>query len=121
MNVGESIAVGRVIDWLANPDSDPEGATTALGFLAGRADACLHAGRTETEVPGIVERLTGRLAAADSDGAAQAVCRGLDTHVVHGGTVPWPTVRRPFEEWQAIQARQAALDAFVEQAEGDPA
>jgi hypothetical protein len=44
-----------------------------------------------------------RLRAADSDGAAQAVARALDEHKRHGGSIPWPTIQRPVEEWRRLQ------------------
>lgn len=31
---------------------------------------------------------------------AEAVCRALDAHVSHGGSIPWPSIRKPFEQWQ---------------------
>lgn len=54
---------------------------------------------------GLVAKVRGMEAAAESDGAAQAVCRALVIHEAHGGSIPWPSVRRPFEEWQIAHAR----------------
>lgn len=107
MNVSESIAVTHLVAWLANPDSDPEGAKVALTELAKRAHACLAAGSDRiTEAPAAIDRLVGRLAAADSDGAAQAVCEALARHEAHGGSIPWPTVRQPFADWRVAKEAQ---------------
>lgn len=46
---------------------------------------------------------------ADSDGAAQAVCRAIEAHCAKGGGIPWPAIRSPFAEWQA--AKRAGADA----------
>lgn len=43
------------------------------------------------------------LHAVDSDGAAQAVCRALADHQAHGGAIPWPKVRGPFEDWKQLR------------------
>jgi hypothetical protein len=45
------------------------------------------------------------LAAVDSDGAAQEVCRAMRAHVRHGGALPWPAVARPFEAWDELTRR----------------
>ena len=46
--------------------------------------------------------------AAASDRAAQALGAALARHVAHGGSIPWPAVRRPFEAWQAAHAKAGA-------------
>lgn len=34
---------------------------------------------------------------------AQAVCRAIADHQAHGGSIPWPSIRGPFEEWQRVK------------------
>lgn len=39
----------------------------------------------------------------DSDGDAQAVCEAIRQHLAHGGKLPWPSIRNPYEAWAARQ------------------
>lgn len=105
MNIGEANAYCKVVDWLRRLTiaSDPDVSTfeiEALEFLAERAGKALW---IQVEAPDAVA-VVKRLVSADSDGAAQAVCRALAAHESHGGSIPWPSVRRPFDDWQAAHA-----------------
>jgi hypothetical protein len=31
---------------------------------------------------------------------AETVCEAMLVHVKHGGSIPWPGVRKPFEQWE---------------------
>ena len=118
MNISEANAYQRLLDWLIDieaSDAADDRAVTDIVWLAGRAHDTLSAGHTvvtasEEVAPKLLERrellrraLAGLVAAQESDGAAQAVCRALADHRTHGGSIPWPSVRRPFEEWQRLQ------------------
>lgn len=78
---------------------EPERVAKAVEFLAARAQKTLMAGPLVDP-----KRIVGMLAGAESDGAAQAVCRAIDDHLGHGGSLPWPSIRKPFEAWQAAHA-----------------
>lgn len=127
MNISEANALNRVLDWLADLEAgerseSPFAMTAAdqLVWLAGRANKALGAGHSvstasERVVPKLLEHreqarraLAGLAAAQESDGAAQAVCRAIQSHLAHNGSLPWPSIRRPFEEWQTVQTVQAA-------------
>jgi hypothetical protein len=102
VNIGEANATYLVLGWLrrltitSDPDIGHE-EIDALRFLTERAYKTLAAAAPELDPLAVVERLR----AADSDGAAQAVCRALAAHEAHGGSIPWPSVRGSFEDWQA--------------------
>lgn len=105
LTVSESAAVFTVLRWLSGrrefgtpipTDRDVVAALTLLGERAGQR-LQLSPGRVE------LARISERLTAADSDGAAQAVCEALGVHIAHGGSIPWPSIRRPFEEWAVMQ------------------
>jgi hypothetical protein len=36
---------------------------------------------------------------------AEAVCEALLAHVNHGGSIPWPSIRKPFEVWRKAAGR----------------
>lgn len=118
MNVSEANAYHRLLYWLVDveaSDATDDRAVTDLVWLAGRAHDTLAAGHTvvtasEEVAPKVLEHrdlvrraLAGLAAAQESDGAAQAVCRALADHQAHGGSIPWPSIRRPFEEWEQIR------------------
>ena len=118
MNISEANAYQYLLDWLIDieaSDAADDRAVTDIVWLAGRAHDTLAAGYTavtasEEVAPKLLEHrallrraLAGLVAAQESDGAAQAVCRALADHQAHGGSIPWPSVRRPFEEWQALR------------------
>ena len=113
-------------------DAADDRAVSDLVWLAGRAHDTLAAGHgvgspapaqrtsiwpplgwvtaSEEVAPKVLEHrdlvrraLAGLAAAQESDGAAQAVCRALADHQAHGGSIPWPSIRRPFEEWEQIR------------------
>lgn len=111
MSITEANALLKVLDWLGYrhqvagaflveevPDDD---AAAALTGLAQVATARLQLSVDVDEVARAVQRLSGRLAGAESDGAAQAVCQALARHVAKGGSIPWPSIERPFAQWQA--------------------
>lgn len=105
MNISEANATYRVLGWLRRLTitGDPEvrrEEIDALRFLTERAYKTLAAAAPELDPLAVVERIR----AADSDGAAQAVCRALAAHEAHGGSIPWPSVRGPFEDWRAAHA-----------------
>ena len=118
MNISEANAYQYLLDWLIDieaSDAADDRAVTDIVWLAGRAHDTLSAGHTvvtasEEVAPKLLEHrelvrraLAGLAAAQESDGAAQAVCRAIADHQAHGGSIPWPSVRRPFEEWQRLQ------------------
>lgn len=118
MNVSEANAYQSLLRWLVDveaSDAADDPAVTDIAWLAGRAHETLADGHTvvtasEQVVPKVLEHrdlvrraLAGLVAAQESDGAAQAVCRALADHQAHGGSIPWPTIRNPFDEWAAMQ------------------
>ena len=118
MNISEANAYQYLLDWLIDieaSDAADDRAVTDIVWLAGRAHDTLSAGHTvvtasEEVAPKLLEHrelvrraLAGLVAAQESDDAAQAVCRAIADHQAHGGSIPWPSVRRPFEEWQRLQ------------------
>ena len=118
MNISEANAYQSLLRWLSDieaSDAADDRAVTDIVWLAGRAHDTLSAGHTvvtasEEVAPKLLEHrelarraLAGLAAAQESDGAAQAVCRAIADHQAHGGSIPWPSVRRPFEEWQRLQ------------------
>lgn len=122
MNISEANALNRVLDWLADIEASDRTDGEVLGhlhFLAERANKALGAGHTGAAVvdlvwPKVLEHReqarrarSGLLDAQESDGAAQAVCRGIEAHLAHNGSLPWPSISRPYEEWQAIRTAQA--------------
>ena len=34
--------------------------------------------------------------------AAEAVCEAIAEHLRHGGTLPWPSIRHPYERWAEV-------------------
>jgi hypothetical protein len=114
LTVTESSAVFDLLHWLGHhPTRDvakvvtDDEAAAALALLADHAGRRLQLPVRPDEVRQALARLGGRLAGADSDGAAQAVCRAIEGHVAHSGGLPWPSLRRPFEAWQEAHARCA--------------
>lgn len=118
MNVSEANAYQSLLRWLSDieaSDAADDRAVTDLVWLAGRAHDTLGAGyavvtASEEVAPKVLEHrdlvrraLAGLAAAQESDGAAQAVCRAIVDHQAHGGSIPWPSIRCPFEEWQRIR------------------
>lgn len=39
----------------------------------------------------------------ESDGQAQEVCRAIKRHLAHGGSLPWPSISRAYQEWADTQ------------------
>lgn len=122
MNVSEANAYQSLLRWLVDveaSDAADDPAVTDIAWLAGRAHDTLGAGHTvvtasEQVVPKVLKHrdlvrraLAGLVAAQESDGAAQAVCRALADHQAHGGSIPWPSIRRPFDEWAAMREGDA--------------
>lgn len=118
MNISESTDLFKLLRWLGADPHDvragafrperptDEDAASALLRLGQRAGVRLQLPVYDHEAAEAFERLRARLAAADSDGAAQAVCHALDRHERHhGGSIPWPSVRQPLEGWRAARAR----------------
>lgn len=108
-----ALAINVVLSWLGVHDDsierapvDPDVLEAALFGLADAAEAKLHSGVDGDDVarclPAVLERRRGQ----ESDGAAQAVCRGIEVHLAHNGSLPWPSIRRPFDEWAAMQEAQ---------------
>lgn len=104
LTVTEASAVNRVIDFVvgaARPDHDPARddravLAEALAVLARSANKTLMAGATP-------ERVAAAFDAPPQPGsalAALAVVDGLETHLSHNGSLPWPSVRRPLEAWR---------------------
>ncbi len=109
LTVTESQAVFVLLDWLAGAVPPWDGGEIERGAIESMELLGAHAGKTlqmvsDERLPG---RVVERLRAADSDGAAQAVCRALDAHKRHGGSIPWPSVSGPFADWQAMHAAAA--------------
>ena len=109
-----AIAINVVLSWLGIHDDsierapvDPDVLEAALFGLADAAEAKLHSGVDGDDVarclPAVLERRLGQ----ESDGAAQAVCRGIQSHISHGGSIPWPSISRPFDEWAAMREDEA--------------
>lgn len=118
MNISEASAYQSLLCWLSDieaTDAADDRAVTDLVWLAGRTHDTLGAGHTvvtasKEVAPKVLEHrdlvrraLAGLAAAQESDGAAQAVCRAIADHQAHGGSIPWPSIRGPFEEWQRIR------------------
>lgn len=112
-----AIAINIVLSWLDIHDDtierapvDPEALEAALFALADAAEAKLHSGVDGDDVarcfPAVLERRRGQ----ESDGAAQAVCRAIQSHVAHGGSIPWPSISKPWGEWCDVQHRSAEVD-----------
>lgn len=112
LTVTESQAVFDVLGWLAG---SPEPGFTAIEAVD--AMEVLEAGAYKRMLcrPGgdLPARIVERLAAADSDGAAQAVCRAIEAHCAKGGGIPWPAIRSPFAEWQAARRDAAGAGEWV--------
>jgi len=106
LTVTEANAVNRLVDYLITIEErgDPEVEAAIQTLIAG-ANKRLSAGARPEEAPTITRRIADRLQAADSDGAAQAVCRGLATHTSHGGTIPWPLISGPYGDWKEVADR----------------
>lgn len=109
-----AIVINVVLSWLGVHDEsierepvDPDVLEAALFGLADAAEAKLHSGVDGDDVarclPSVLERRRGQ----ESDGAAQAVCRGIQSHIDHGGSIPWPSISRPYEEWAAMREVEA--------------
>lgn len=105
-----AIAINVVFSWLGIHDDsierasvDPDVLEAALFGLADAAEAKLHSGVDGDDVARCLPSVLDRRRGQESDGAAQAVCRGIQSHIGHGGSLPWPSISRPFEEWQLIQ------------------
>lgn len=111
MNISEANAVNALLRFLADPEAslyDEQKVAEQVTFLAGRAHTALGAGPSEAEVRDLTwPRIAGRLRAADSDGAAQAVCAALAAHKSHGGAIPWPSIADPLEVWELHRELQA--------------
>jgi hypothetical protein len=116
LTVTEASAVATLLQFVAggqlNPDRerlvDDIDFEEAVEVLVAKAYQTQMAGVAPRDVKRVVAKITGRLRALDSDGLAQVTCRALADHEAHGGTIPWPTVRRPFEEWKAAPIVSAA-------------
>ena len=101
MTASERNAVLVLFEWLAKPGRiSDEAAERAVRVLVDEAARCLPA-----RPPSPFDAIRQRLAAADSDGAAQAVCRAMAAEEPRLLFIPQP-YRRPFEEWKATRARQ---------------
>jgi len=130
LTVTEANAVFDLLHWIGGHQVAPNGelvdtrcpvtpaeAADALALLGEHAGARLQVTVRPAEARQAVQRLAGRLAGADSDGAAQAVCRGIATHLAHNGSLPWPSIRRPYDEW--VAAHDAAAEPPVPRVELD--
>ena len=97
----DSRAVIDLLSWLAEEPSWDGGRVRDTRAI----DAMAHLA-TAAGVDGMatIAHIVERLQAADSDGAAQAVCRALDEHSSTGGRIPWPSVLQPFLRWKDVQA-----------------
>jgi hypothetical protein len=100
MNIGEANATCKVLGWLRRLTitSDPDvghDELAALEFLAARAGKALNVTAPAVDAVALVRRLR----AADSDDAAQAVCQALLDHLRHGGSIPWPSISGPLDDW----------------------
>lgn len=109
LTVSEASAVFDLLHWLGHHvleerAVDDDRAAAALALLGDHAGKTLQLPVQPSEARQALERHAGRLAGADSDGAAQAVCRALESHAQHSGGIPWPSIRRPYEAWQAAHA-----------------
>jgi len=118
-----AIAINIVLSWLGIHDDsierapvDPDALEAALFGLADAAEAKLHSGVDGDDVARCLPSVLARREGQESDGAAQAVCRAIADHQAHGGSIPWPSIRRPFDEWQQIQ-EAARVDAIHDKAE----
>lgn len=107
VTVTEAAAVTRVLRRLGVPSFSPgvprptyDELFDALEVLAASASKRLQ---LTVARRGDLAAAVDRLTAVDSDGAAQAVCRALADHVAHGGAIPWPSIREPFDAWVAAQ------------------
>ena len=105
LTVTEASAVNDLLRWLGlHADSrflhdspeDIEGrARAAASLLADHAHQRLMAGVQGADVE---ERWSSIEA---DDLRAVAVCEALAFHESHNGSIPWPSVRRPYEAWKA--------------------
>ena len=102
MNVSEANAYQSLLRWLVDveaSDAADDPAVTDIAWLAGRAHETLADGHTvvtasEQVVPKVLEH-------------RDLVRRALADHQAHGGSIPWPSIRRPFEEWAAMREGDA--------------
>lgn len=110
LTVADAEAVVDLLCWLAgSPSYDgtlvrEARAIDAMWHLATAATMALDPFPPAVAVT--AHRIVERLRAADSDGAAQAVCQALHEHDRHGGRIPWPSVLKPFLEWEQLQDRE---------------
>lgn len=102
LTLTEATAVNRLIDLLCGPsphrwrheELSVEDAMAALVTLADGAYKRLAAGATGAEVRARTESPQPRSALG-----ALEVAEALDRHVRHGGSLPWPSVRGPYQRW----------------------
>lgn len=124
LNVTESQAVFDLLRWLAQhenyrgellPDSE---AIEAMEILAKAAGRRLQIG-PDAKLPALIVE---RLQAADSDGAAQAVCRAIDAAVRREDRkIDHRLIRAAFEVWaerQNVELGERLRDQTVDTAWG---
>lgn len=109
LTVTEAQAVNDLLRFVAaapdasNEKVDEGRALEAAKLLAAHAHKTLSAGLTGKDVSGVIwPRFTNRLAARDAR-AATEVCLALARHESHGGSIPWPSIERPFRAWREAQ------------------
>lgn len=101
LTVTEAQAVFDLLRWLGPRPDDTEvvdvaQAAGAAQLLLERAGKRLQIGVRTDEGSEAVLRHAERLA------AAEAVCEAIAEHLRHGGTLPWPSIRHPYERWAEV-------------------
>jgi hypothetical protein len=114
MTVTQAHAVFDLVDWLSRTPKyggdlvTDDRAREALRTLADHASHRLQLTVSNARI----DKAIAAHQAAESDGAAQVVCRAIKSHLAHGGSLPWPSVRRPYDDWlQAHEAWQGGGEA----------
>lgn len=120
MNVTESNAVYTLLAWLGGSlrPSDAE-AELALTRLVRAAGVRLQMPASDADGRASFAHLRDRQRAAR---AAVEVCDALSVHQAHGGAIPWPSIRRPFEAWLVVQdlASERLYDEAAAEHAGGP-
>lgn len=109
LTVTEANAVLALTRWLSGVPVDFGHQVTEAEAIEAMELLADHAGRTLQISPDRSRpaRIVQRLRAADSDGAAQAVCRAIEEEArrqsPEGRSLRHDSIREPFEAWRRLQ------------------
>jgi hypothetical protein len=114
LTVTEASAVFDLLHWLGWRQDWGLGvvaddrAADALALLGQHAGKTLQITVSRDEAKAAIANMAGPMAGANSDGHAQAVCQAIAVHLSHNGGLPWPSIRRPYDEWADAHQRAEA-------------